>query len=104
MLTNALKASPAQGSITLCSRVERGAWHVSMDDQGKGVPKEFHEKIFERFFRLRSGQESDEMGSGLGLAICKSIVSLHRGKMWAENAPNSAGLRVVFVIPTVVSE
>jgi signal transduction histidine kinase len=101
MLTNAIKASPLQGSITLCSRVESGAWRVSLDDQGKGVPAEYREKIFERFFRLRSGKESDEMGSGLGLAICRSIVNLHRGKMWAEAAPDSTGLRVVFTIPTI---
>jgi len=101
MLTNALKASPRQGRITLCSRVESGEWQVSLDDQGNGVPAEYRERIFERFFRLQSGKESDEMGSGLGLAICRSIVNLHRGKMWAEAAPHSTGLRVVFTIPTV---
>jgi two-component system heavy metal sensor histidine kinase CusS len=101
MLTNALKASPPHGSITLCSRVESGTWRVSLDDQGKGVPTEFREKIFERFFRLPTGRDSDETGSGLGLAICRSIVSLHRGKMWAEAAPSASGLRVVFTIPTI---
>lgn len=69
MLTNALKASPEHGSITLCSRVESGAWLVSLADQGKGLPTEYLEKIFERFFRLWSGKESDEAGSELGLAI-----------------------------------
>ena len=103
MLTNALKASPLRGSITLCSRIESGAWQVSLDDQGNGVPKEYLEKIFERFFRLRSGKESDEMGSGLGLSICRSIVNLHGGKIWAEAAPDSTGLRVVFTIPTIAT-
>jgi two-component system heavy metal sensor histidine kinase CusS len=100
MLTNALKASPVGGCVTLSSRIESNIWKVSLDDQGTGVPKEYHEKIFERFFRLQSGKESDETGSGLGLAICRSIVYLHRGKMWAEGAPESTGLRVVFTIPT----
>jgi heavy metal sensor kinase len=100
MLTNALKASPQHGSITLRSRVESGEWRVSVDDQGNGVPAEYREKIFERFFRLQSGKESDETGSGLGLAICRSIVNLHGGKMWAEAAPDSTGLRVVFTVPT----
>ena len=101
MLTNALKASPVPGCITLNSRVESGAWKVSLDDQGAGVPTEYREKIFERFFRLQSGKQSDEMGSGLGLAICRSIINLHGGNMWAEAAPESTGLRVVFTIPTI---
>jgi len=101
MLTNALKASPVPGCVTLSSCVESGTWKVSLDDQGAGVPTEYREKIFERFFRLQSGKQSDEMGSGLGLAICKSIINLHGGNMWAEAAPESTGLRVIFTIPTI---
>lgn len=99
VLTNAIKASPSDGTITLTSRVEAGQWQVALDDQGGGVPAEFREKIFERFYRLATGKGADESGTGLGLAICRSIVNLHRGKMWAEAAPGSTGLRVVFAIP-----
>jgi two-component system heavy metal sensor histidine kinase CusS len=101
MLTNALRASPPRGRITLRSVINAEAWHVSLEDEGTGVPMEYREKIFERFFRLPASQESDETGSGLGLAICRSIVSLHRGKMWAEAVPDSTGLRVTFTIPAV---
>jgi two-component system heavy metal sensor histidine kinase CusS len=101
MLTNALKASPPRGRITLRSVIGADAWHVSLDDEGTGVPMEYREKIFERFFRLPTSQESDDTGSGLGLAICRSIISLHGGKMWAEAVPDSSGLRVMFMIPAV---
>jgi CheY-like chemotaxis protein len=49
---------------------------------------------------LKLLQQWRRSGFGLGLAICRSIVNLHGGKMWAEAAPDSTGLRVVFTVPT----
>jgi len=99
LLANALNASPAQGTVTLRSVVEDGVWRVSLDDQGPGVAAELRERIFERFFRLAGSIDSGENGSGLGLAICRSIISLHGGRIWADAPPGSTGLRVVFTIP-----
>jgi signal transduction histidine kinase len=99
LLANALNASPAQGTVTLRSVVEDGVWRVSLDDQGPGVAAELRERIFERFFRLAGSIDSGENGSGLGLAICRSIISLHGGRIWADASPGSTGLRVVFTIP-----
>jgi two-component system heavy metal sensor histidine kinase CusS len=97
LLANALNASPPRGTVTLRSAVQGGVWRVSLEDQGPGVAAELRERIFERFFRL-SGTLEDN-GSGLGLAICRSIISLHGGRIWADASPDSAGLRVVFTIP-----
>jgi signal transduction histidine kinase len=97
LLANALNASPPKGTVTLRSVVEGGVWRVSLDDQGSGVAAELRERIFERFFRLNGALEDN--GSGLGLAICRSIISLHGGRIWADASPDSAGLRVVFTIP-----
>jgi two-component system heavy metal sensor histidine kinase CusS len=99
LLTNALNASTPGGKVTLCSAIEDGKWRVSLDDEGPGVPAEYHERIFERFFRLASAKEAEESGSGLGLAICRSIIRLHGGNIWAEKSPDSAGLRISFAIP-----
>ncbi|HWJ36873.1 MAG TPA: ATP-binding protein [Steroidobacteraceae bacterium] len=115
LLANALNASPPGGTVTLRSLVDADHWLVSLDDEGPGVPNEFRERIFERFFRMASALDVEETGSGLGLAICRSIILLHGGRIWAESsptsltsstppglptAPKSPGLRVVFTIPT----
>ena len=97
LLANALCASPRDGVITLRSALSAGMWRVSLEDQGPGVPANERERIFERFVRL--GTSGDERGSGLGLAICRSIIALHRGRIWAEDAGHGPGLKVLFEIP-----
>jgi signal transduction histidine kinase len=99
LLANAISVSPAAGVITLNSTLRNGTWQVSVDDEGPGVPPELRERIFERFFRLGTAAEDSETGSGLGLAICRSIISLHSGRIWAESSVASGGLRVIFVLP-----
>ncbi len=99
LLVNALNASPPGGAVTLHSTVEGGAWRVSLDDQGPGVAEPLRERIFERFYRLTGSNGMEETGSGLGLAICRSIIALHSGRIWAEDVPQSAGLRVTFTMP-----
>jgi len=102
LLVNALNASPKGGTVTLNSTIEGDQWRVALDDQGPGVPAEHREQIFERFFRLSPVDDAQE-GSGLGLAICRSIISLHGGKIWAEPLPAATGLRMIFVMPTCTS-
>ena len=101
LLSNALNASPAGGTVTLRSVVDGETWRVSLDDQGPGVAAEFRDRIFNRFYRLTTATDVENSGSGLGLAICQSIVSLHGGRIWADAVPDSTGLRVVFTIPAV---
>jgi two-component system heavy metal sensor histidine kinase CusS len=101
LLANAMNASPPGGTVTLNSVVEAGVWRVALEDQGPGVAAELRERIFERFFRLAPAADSAESGSGLGLAICRSIIALHRGRIWAEASPGLTGLCVVFTIPLV---
>jgi two-component system heavy metal sensor histidine kinase CusS len=99
LLTNALHASPPAGVITLRSATDAREWRVSLEDQGPGIPPEYRERVFERFFRLPSASGAEDEGSGLGLAICRSIIALHGGKIWAEASQGQGGLRMVFVIP-----
>ncbi len=54
-------------------------------DNGIGIPKEYHQRIFEKFFRVQSFSDYKVDGTGLGLAICKEIVELHGGKIWFES-------------------
>ena len=102
LVMNALNASPPGGVVTINSVIELNQWRVSVDDQGRGVAPEYREQIFERFFRLAPANDAQD-GSGLGLTICRSIISLHGGAIWAESAPDSSGLRVVFAMPAAAS-
>jgi two-component system heavy metal sensor histidine kinase CusS len=99
LLTNALNASPQGSRVTLTSSIREGFWRVQLADQGPGVPSEYRERIFERFFRLPPANAAADEGSGLGLAICRSIMSLHGGTIWAEAPPDGSGFRIVFRIP-----
>ena len=98
ILTNALRASPPGGLITLRSEFVPRYWRVSIEDEGPGLSREQCERAFERFVRFNQTGTEDR-GSGLGLAICRSIIQLHNGRIHAEPGSAGKGLRVVFEIP-----
>lgn len=101
LLTNAIKVSPPGAHITLRSVLEDGIWTLVMEDEGPGLPDHEHERIFERFVRVKR-VDADDRGNGLGLAICRSIVTLHGGRIHARNGV-SQGLQVVIELPAVPS-
>lgn len=98
LLSNALRVCPQGGVVYLDSTLAAGIWRISLVDEGPGLTPEECERIFERFVRLPS-PEQDQRGSGLGLAICRSIVAMHKGKIWATSRDVGRGLRVVIEIP-----
>jgi len=69
---------------------------VSVSDTGPGIPAEFHQEVFDDFFRL-PGNENQE-GMGLGLAIVRRLVQGMGGKVWVESDPG-AGCKFSFLIP-----
>jgi two-component system heavy metal sensor histidine kinase CusS len=98
LLSNAIKSSPPKGLITLSSVVTETEWRVSVADEGPGVPADQCARIFERFVKLET-RPDEKKGSGLGLAICRSILTLHRGRIYAELRDIGKGLQVTFEIP-----
>jgi len=102
LLANALNASPPESLITLDSRLTGDVWRITVDDEGPGLDEEQRSRVFERFVRFNQAG-GDDKGSGLGLAICRSIVQLHRGRIFAEPGPNGRGLRIVIEIPVSAS-
>lgn len=78
IVTNAIKYSPAEGTVTLSLTREGDQSVFDVIDQGPGVPKEDQAKIFEPFFRAR-GTEHAAAGTGLGLAIASEFVHAHHG-------------------------
>ena len=100
LVSNAITVSKTGQTITLVSNITSNYWHVHVEDQGPGVPYDQLERIFERFVRLEGQSNPQHLsGSGLGLAISRSIVKLHKGKIWAELIDNKPGLRVIFELP-----
>jgi two-component system heavy metal sensor histidine kinase CusS len=98
LLVNAINVSPAGGRIHLRSQLRESVWELDMEDQGPGLTPEQRDKVFDRFVRFHVPSSGDK-GSGLGLAICRSIVQLHRGRIYAEPGPGQRGLRMVMEIP-----
>ncbi|QGN35786.1 hypothetical protein GJV80_22345 [Microlunatus sp. Gsoil 973] len=69
-------------------------------DQGRGVPADKLEQIFERFEQVDSSDGREMGGSGLGLSISRSIVERHGGRIWAESPPHG-GAVFRFTLPRV---
>ena len=98
LLSNALNYTPGGSCISITSQVTPSVWRIAVTDEGPGVPVDQLERIFERFVRLAHSTDQDK-GSGLGLAICRSIVTLHQGRIWAETPPTRQGLCVILELP-----
>jgi signal transduction histidine kinase len=95
ILDNAIKYTPASGSINLVMHDQPDLLQVVICDNGAGIPPEAREKVFERFFRLESSRSSP--GNGLGLSLVAAIVKLHHGRI--ELADNRPGLKLTINLP-----
>jgi signal transduction histidine kinase len=97
LLGNALRYTPAGGTITVSTLGAKQATRLEVTDSGPGIPPELKDYIFERF--VQYGSDRLEKGSaGLGLSIVKEIVEAHGGRIFVENA-NSHGSRFIVEIP-----
>jgi two-component system phosphate regulon sensor histidine kinase PhoR len=83
LVHNAVKFTPAGGSITVGAEVRDRTVHVWVADTGIGIPDEDLPRIFERLYKVDRSRSSG--GTGLGLAIAKHIVKAHGGEIWAES-------------------
>ncbi|WP_340154205.1 sensor histidine kinase [uncultured Winogradskyella sp.] len=99
LLSNAIKfCSPKTGEIILDYKLGNEKIEISVTDNGKGIPEEDYDFIFDKFYQSKDQNTRKPQGSGLGLAITKQIVEKHNGKIWAiKDVKNGATL--VFTIP-----
>ena len=98
LLDNAVRHTPAGGSVTLAARATVEGVELRVSDTGPGLPSADLTRIFDRFYRTDESRRRDEGGSGLGLAIARSIVVAHAGQIHAESEPGK-GLTVVITLP-----
>ncbi|KAM3097585.1 PAS domain S-box protein [Phormidesmis sp. 146-35] len=104
LLSNAIKFSPANGTVwlnaeKLLSEAQSPAIRFEVIDQGRGIPIDKLEMIFDRFQQVDLSDSRQKGGTGLGLSICRSIVEQHGGKIWAESSLNPpTGSRFYFTL------
>lgn len=91
-LSNAIKHSPKKGLINIEeSYSSKGIIRLSVSDQGKGVPKKYRERVFERFYRIDKGRSTKIGGTGLGLSISKNLALMMGYSLGVEsNKPKGA--------------
>lgn len=90
LLDNAIKYTPESGVITIRTYTQNDEWFVDIADNGPGIPREEHENVVQRFYRLEKSRTTP--GSGLGLALVFAVLKLH--KLNLDFSDNNPGLKV----------
>ena len=98
LVENAVKYTPAGGTVTLSLARAGGEALVSVADTGIGIDPADASRIFQPFVRLDAARSRETGGSGLGLAIARSIALAHGGRIDVESAPK-AGSRFTLRLP-----
>ncbi len=98
LTSNALKYTPSKGSVTIIISYENreNCLYVRVKDTGDGIPKEYLEKIFDKFVQVET--KKARTGRGLGLTFCKMAVQAHGGRIWVESEPGKGSV-FTFTLP-----
>ena len=96
LLDNAVKYTPSGGHITLTAEQRGENIHVSVGDNGHGIPPDKRDDVLKRFVRLDSARSTP--GNGLGLSLVSAIVALHNGSLQLHD--NKPGLRIEITLPS----
>lgn len=105
LLDNAVKYKKANGDLLLTINTwnEPGKLFISIQDNGIGIKKEDLKKIFEKFYRVHTGNLHDVKGFGLGLAYVKKIINDHKGTIRAESELN-IGTKFIIALPLLKND
>jgi signal transduction histidine kinase len=103
LLGNAIKFSPRGSTVTVTVGPGEECARFAVTDQGRGIPADQLDSIFERFNQVDASDAREKGGSGLGLAIARGIVESHGGHLWAESTPGE-GSSFCFTLPLAGAE
>jgi len=103
LIDNAIKYTDVGGKVTVECFLENGLLHTQVKDTGVGIPANMLPRIFEKFQQGPGGSYLKEnKGTGLGLFVVKSLVELHKGKIWVDSTVGK-GAKFTFALPGVAA-
>jgi len=102
LIENAARYSPSDSPIEIVACEDEGTLRVEVRDPGPGIESGEETRIFEKFYHRDTGS-NDNVGAGLGLSICAAIVTLHNGRIRAENREDG-GASLIFLLPVEKEE
>ena len=100
LLANALRHTPAGGTVTVSSSAVPERVHITVQDNGEGIPATALPHLFERFYRGDTARDRDHGGAGIGLTISRAITEAHGGRLTAESDGPGSGSRFTISLPT----
>jgi PAS domain S-box-containing protein len=103
LLSNAVKFSPRGGTVELAVETRGGNIRISVRDHGPGIPEEFQDRLFNKFFQVDSSSTREKSGTGLGLHISKQIVEHMGGEIGYSSEPGQ-GTTVWIEFPALTAE
>ncbi|MEO7034083.1 MAG: HAMP domain-containing sensor histidine kinase [Polyangiaceae bacterium] len=92
LVENAIAHAPPHTRVLVSTTVSSVGFQIRVQDEGRGVPAEMRDRVFEAFTQLDPPRRS---GHGLGLAFCKLAVEAHGGQIWVEDAAPGAAFCIV---------
>jgi PAS domain S-box-containing protein len=98
LVSNAIKFSGSGETVSISAELSEGMVLFRVTDQGRGIPGDMLESIFERFRQVDTSDSREKGGTGLGLSICNTIIEHHRGRIWVESKLGE-GSTFSFVLP-----
>lgn len=98
LVSNAIKYTPDGGEVKIIIKGRRTNILIQVSDSGWGIPKEFQDQVFSKFFRAQNIVKRETTGTGLGLYLVKGLVDALEGEIWFESGEDS-GTSFFFTIP-----
>lgn len=100
LISNAIKFTPENGNVWINANHIENKVHISVSDNGIGIPKPNQKNIFEPFRQVDSSNSREYEGTGLGLALVKKFVELHGGEILVESEVGKGSI-FTFTIPVI---
>ncbi len=98
LVDNAVKYSPDDSEVTLSVEISENQGVLSVSDHGPGIRVEDQPRLFQKFYRLDSGDDKETYGYGLGLYLCRRLIEGMHGKIWIESS-RGHGATFRFALP-----